>query len=279
MTTPVALTRAETVDLGEGVTRLGALVAIDERTGWVPPGTTGFEPFNVYVVREGDEALVVNSGPAVLAGTVLAQLGTVFPSGSLAVALTRNEFEVLGGLAGMLAAYPGAQVVYPGAGSILDWVEFRQTIAGVEHDLRREVPIVTHPFFGGDFVLGGDRKLHFPIPPLGTLSFAWIADERSGALFTSDAFGFLHVENGEPLVASELPARVTPEYVAAHLAKRFYWLQAADRRAIKAALGQFFSATRARLLCPTRGRVIAGEATVAAAVDLVMSGIDLIEAG
>jgi flavorubredoxin len=277
MTTGELLGRCEAVELGEGLLRLGGLVRLGRYSGWVPPDTGGWEPFNVYAARDGDDCLVVNSGPALLSDVVLTQLREAFPAGRVQVIITRNEFEVMGGLAAILAAYPGSRLLYPGAGGILDWIDYRQSIAGVEHDLRREVPIVNLGFAGGSFNVGEDRKFVFSRPPFGTLSFIWLYDETSGALFTSDAFSFVHLEDGETEVAAALPERVTPDYVAAHLGTRFWWLRRASRPTIKKRIEDLFASTRVSMLCPSRGAVIKGTETVRAAVDVTLAAIDLLE--
>lgn len=64
------------------LTRLGGLTPLDAGSGWVPPGTRGAEPFNVYLLREGEAGLLVDSGPRALAPVLLDQLGATWPAAS-----------------------------------------------------------------------------------------------------------------------------------------------------------------------------------------------------
>ena len=261
-----------------GVFRLGMQVAIDDRSGWVPPGTKGFEAFNVYAVRSDDACLVIDSGPAVMASDVLTQLREVQPFGPVDVVLTRNEFEVIGGLASILAEFSGSRLLYPGGGTILDWIDYRQNIGGVPRLICGTLNPCRGPRVGrGDLHpwRSPDDLVSFR-PPLGTLSMSWLFDETSGSLFTSDAFSFLHIEGDESIVCDALPERTTPDYVAAHLAERFFWLRRTTRNVVKRDISDVFSNRRVSMICPSRGRVIRGAETVAKAVELTLAGIDLL---
>src|SRR4051812_11928950 len=61
-------------EIADGVFRLGGIAPSDGRISWVPAGAPGMVPVNCYLVREGDEAVVVDSGVAAHRATVLRQL-------------------------------------------------------------------------------------------------------------------------------------------------------------------------------------------------------------
>jgi hypothetical protein len=266
------------------LTRLGGLTPLGADSGWVPGGTSGLEPFNVYLLREGDAGLVVDSGPRALAPVLLEQLAVTWTGRELSAVLLRNELEAIGGIGPLLARYPEARLVYPGAGGVLDWIDYRQLVDGREHDLRYEATLVLgHP---DAIELGPARPVHIIPPAISNLTITWLYDEVNQALFCADAFSFIHVKDldadrvapadGATVIYDEIPAWVTAEYVAAHLAERFFWLRKADRGRTKDSIRAAFERYPVRALCPSRGGVVRGQDAVAQLVAITLDAIDLI---
>jgi flavorubredoxin len=269
------------VDIVPGaLTRLGGLTPLDESSGWVPAGTRGAEPVNVYLLREGQAGLLIDSGPRALTSLLLTQLEECWTGSDRNVVLLRNELEAIGGLGPLLARYPDMKLIYPGGGGILDWIDYRQRIGGEEHDLRFEATLVLgHP---DAIELGPDRRIRYVPPAISNLTITWLYDEATRALFSTDAFALLHVPAGTAdagtatLICDELPVSVTPDYIAAHLAERFFWLRKAEVAPAQQSIRAFFEQYPVSVLCPSRGAVIRGSGAVAQLVDRTVAAMDLI---
>ena len=44
--------------------RIGAMMPLDGRISWVPPDVRGFQPANSFVVLDGLNATLIDTGPA-----------------------------------------------------------------------------------------------------------------------------------------------------------------------------------------------------------------------
>ena len=275
--TATVITAVPPADVVPGaLTRLGGLTPLDAGSGWVPPGTRGAEPFNVYLLREGEAGLLVDSGPRVLAPVLLDQLEATWAGRELSVVLLRNEPEAIGGIGPLLARYPGTRLVYPGGGGVLDWIDYRQQVGGREHDLRYEATLVLgHP---DAIELGPARAVRLVPPAISNLTITWLYDAAHQALFCTDAFSFIHAPAADSatVILDEIPAHVTAEYVAAHLAERYFWLRKADVRRAKDSIRAAFEQYPVSALCPSRGAVVRGPGAVAQLVATTLDAIDLI---
>jgi flavorubredoxin len=264
------------LDLAAGkLIRLGGVTPIDAQSGWVPDGTVGAEPFNVYLLREGPSGLLIDTGPKALTPILLSQLDVCWDGAQLDVVLLRNELEAIGGVGPVIARIPGARLLFPGGGGVLDWIDYYQRIDGVEHDLRFEAALVLgHP---ESVELGRARSVRYVPPPMSNLTITWLYDEATGAMFTTDAFAFLHTSAEDPmLVCRELPESATAAYIAAHLAERFFWLRKSDVRPVKESIIATFARHPTTMVCPSRGVVVCGSETVAQIVERTLEAIDLI---
>lgn len=190
--------------------------------------------------------------------------------------LLRNELEAIGGVGPLLARYPGTRLVYPGGGGVLDWIDYRQQAGSREHDLRYEATLVLgHP---DAIELGLARPVRLVQPAISNLTITWLYDAACQALFCTDAFSFIHAPAADSatVILDEIPAHVTAEYVAAHLAERYFWLRKADVRTAKDSIRAAFERYPVSALCPSRGAVVRGPGAVAQLVATTLDAIDLI---
>jgi len=278
--TAAVVTAVPPADVVPGaLTRLGGLTPLDVGSGWVPPGTHGAEPFNVYLLREGDVGLLVDSGPRAVTPILLDQLEKTWTGRDLSVVLLRNELEAIGGVGPLLARYPDAKLIYPGGGGVLDWIDFRQQVGDREHDLRYEAALVLgHP---DAIELGLARPVRLVQPTISNLTITWLYDAACQAMFCTDAFSFIHAPSAEgagseSVILDQVPAHVNAEYVAAHLAERYFWLRKADVRPAREKIRAAFEQYEVSVLCPSRGAVVRGPDTVAQLVATTLDAIDLI---
>ena len=120
---------------------------------------------------------------------------------------------------------------------------------------------------------GGDRSLAVLDPPLRLLPTNWLFDERTGTLFTSDAFGHVPA-GGATRVVKAADDRVTPAEVQAGLMPKFGWLRDADVAPSCRALRDVFTEFDVRVIAPTVGCVLVGREVVQRHVEMVLGVLE-----
>lgn len=257
---------------------LGGTVPVDERISWLPPGRGGHESLNAYLLLEGDDALLVDTGVAYHRELVLDQLRALLPAGTrLRVFLTRAEADCLTNLDGIMTAFPISQVYAGGVHNpfdffdeIIDEISRRKIIESYELQVTRKVP-------GEHITVGDGRELVIVDAPIRLLTTFWAYDAATGVLFTSDAFGHVGLADaGGPRVLGEDSGSEEIELAREWLLTKFDWFQGADTRPIREELAAVFAAYEVTALAPVHGCVLRGRETVrrhVARVDEVLADV------
>ncbi len=245
-------------ELAPNLLVLSACEPVDGRVSWVPPGATGFEPYNVFLLRTADRALLVDTGVAKHGPALLAALPGLAGARRLFVYASRIELDTLGNLAAVLASFPEAGVVTANPISPLELIHLPPGCTW------HGGPVV-HLRLNEDLGAVGFPHLVALEPVLRTLGTSWLYDREGGTLFTSDSFG------GEMLGAPDMPVirrddmRHLPDAarLRAHLLAKFDWLAQADVGGLAAHWDRLFGSIAPGALAPLHGRVQAGRDLVA----------------
>jgi flavorubredoxin len=244
-------------ELAPGLLVLTALEPIDGRVPWLPPEATGIEPYNTYLLRQEDRALLLDTGVAKHGPALVATLRELVGSRRLAFYATRIEPDSLGGLAAALAAFPEASVV---TCNPISPVALTHQLPGTSW---RGGPVI-HLKFGDDLGAVGFPGMVAMEPVLRMLNTSWLHDRASGTLFPSDSLCWEMLPDAEtPVIrrdAQDLPDIAS---LRAHARAKFDWLAQADCSIIAAHWDRVFATLHPRAIAPMRGRVMAGEAVVA----------------
>jgi hypothetical protein len=203
---------------------LGGCVALDGRVSWAPPAAGRFQAITCYLLREGDESLLIDIGVPAHVSAVMHQLKELLAPGSpLKVFLTRAELDAVGNLAVIREAY---DVRYVMAGGSVNPFDGYDDASSARDSSRPALPVVRTS--GIDLAEG--RQIRVIVPLFRFLPTYWPFDIQTRTLFTSDVFGFTdQAEDQAPEVrssASEDPA--TLESVVDHLFRKFWWLPGSD---------------------------------------------------
>src|SRR5260221_3686122 len=139
---------------------LGDNFMLDERVSWAPQGFRGYQAANSYLVLDGDEALLVDTGLAVVGEAIIRQLESLCRPGSdLDIYITRPEFDTMGNLSAIAERY---RVRVLGRFSAFGTWSNR--------------PAESTPARAGQFLAFGSRQLNVVEPGLRLLPTSWLYD-------------------------------------------------------------------------------------------------------
>lgn len=245
---------------------LGDAVELDGRVSWVPADVRGWTPVNCYALVEPGAVLVVDPGPAVLAGRVADQLAElVAPGTPVSVLLTRAEPDTTGGL-GELDRRFGVRRLWAGGGP--NPFDGFSAAAEADADGRERIQLERTPDgFAVDVAPG--RPVRILRPAVRLLATWWAHDEATGTLFTSDSFGhtvLAHQDGPRRVSGADRPA--VPD-VRAHLTAKFGWLAHARTPALREGTRDLVDGRTVTRIAPGHGCVIEGPDAVRAHLDAV----------
>lgn len=172
-----------------GIHVIAGCVVFEDRYGdvadppdWYEAGQAVHSPFNAYLI-EGERSLLYDTLPHNMESEILAEVDDILDGDELDVLVVSHPEAPHGGNApALLDAYPEAELLLPSAGSMHDLhigadPESFRTLA---HRERLDL---------------GDHQIEFHDPLLFDLAATiWMMEETTGTLFTSDAFGYPHLE-------------------------------------------------------------------------------------
>jgi flavorubredoxin len=252
---------------------LGGVVKNEDRISYVPAGVGGYLPINCYLVKEGSQAVLVDTGAACHRDQVLGQLHDLLEKGSrLSVFMTRPEGECIGNLDAVLTEL-GAEHVYGGGtlnpfdfiddvlDHMMDEASDEDTVAALTgRQLQRKRD--------GEYLeLAAGRRLRVFAAPLRILTTFWLYDESTGALFCSDFFS--HNMIGRPgdeqvvrAAGSDDRLGAAEDEMRAHLCTKFEWLSVSDTAPVKGLVQQLLDSIHVEFIAPSYGSVVAGREAV-----------------
>ncbi len=245
---------------------------IDGRVSWYPPEVRGVSVINCYLLIEGDEALLVDTGLAFHAQDLLDALERLLPSSArLSVLYTRvGEYQSISNTPLIHARFP-LEMIYGAAPACSVWSDFgAEREWGVPSALSEVPSRVLRS--RQEIELGGKgRTLLVSNSVLRLLTNHWVYDCRTATLFSGDLFTYgVKTTAGEPWVIDPAADLVSASDVRRHLVgTRYWWLDDADVEVIRHGLGSFFASHAVTTIAPGYGCLIRGEALVSRHVRLL----------
>jgi flavorubredoxin len=247
------------VEVAPRIFALTELVPIDARISWIAPGTTGFEPYNIYLVESDEALLLLDTGVALHRRQVLDAVRQRLGGRRLVVFNTRSELECIGNLGAVLDGFDHVQVVTSCPLNPFDLVHRRQPqrVHGPTNFLA----------FGDTLEEFGFPSLKTLRPPIKMLGTSWVHDADRQVLFSSDSFGGdLLASAAEPRIRDHLDDAPTQAQLRAAMMAKFDWLQAADRPMLRQLWDALFDRHDVAVIAPNHGRIQRGRMVAARAL-------------
>lgn len=241
---------------------LPAPYELDGRVSTHPRTATGYGSMNCYLLVEGDEALLLDTGMSSHQELLLAQLSTLLDESiTLSVWPTRlGEFNATCNVRPVIERF-GAKMLYGNLANPGQWVDFRPEFAaygtpvgaGALAEVETQV-VRRNSQLSVDSA--DQRVLEVLISPLRLLPTFWVYDPVTKTMFTSDAYTYAWSDNprGPWVFESGVDDGCTVEGVIDYLVKsRYWWLPGAYTNLIRADLDQIFSAHPTETIAPGFG--------------------------
>jgi hypothetical protein len=243
---------------------------LDGRVSTHAAEARGFAPMNSYLLREGDAALLVDTGFSVHENALLAQLDALLgATTTLSILPTRiGEFAPVCNVRALVERYPTG-TLYGSQGDPALWVDFRPEHApygspprqGAMADLEVEL-------LRGDTTLSVDREgrrvVECFLAPLRLLPAFWAYDGATRTLFTADAFTHVwRADERGPWIVRDADDAPAVEAVLEHMThSRAWWLAGADTRPIADEIAAIFETREVETIAPAFGCMLHGREVV-----------------
>jgi len=249
--------------------------AVDGQVTWHDPSARGFAPMNTYVLREGADALIIDTGVSAHTAELLDQLaGIVGDADRLAVLQTRiGEYTTICNTVPIAERF-GMATIHSEQDDSPRWVDFRpaygrdtgaaEALAGADVKL----------FHVPDTIAvdaAGARILDIFHATLRLLPTSWVYDRRTRTLFTSDSFTHvMRADPGGPWVVDDVHDSSDVEQMRDHLlTTRYWWLAGARLDAIRASIAETFERHDVETIAPDFGCILHGREVVARHVEML----------
>lgn len=258
--------------------RLYALGGLAESRGalsWLPASEHRYEPINAFLLVEDGEALLVDTGVAAHATELIAQLEAVISADTaLSVIFTRFEGDTLTNLGPIMRRFRVKQVIGGGVSNPFDFFDDLSP----EEQLREDYEIdLTRMRAGEDIILGTSRRIKILSTSVRNLTTSWIYDSGTGALFTSDSFGYepLETPSRAELLVTQTPDDMSHDRLAPRFFTKFDWMLQADCAPLIDNLRTITTEHDVTVICPTHGRILSGRQVVS---DYIEATVGLLQA-
>jgi flavorubredoxin len=230
----------------------------------------GYGVLNVYIMRQGSDALILDTGFSIHEREVIEGLESILgPHGSLSVfPLRLGEYDSVCNVVPILRRFP-VDTVYAAQRGGTTWLDFRpdQPMGDCFDSVRFAYVRGSTEIFLGD----GQRKIVTLQPKFRLLTTHWLYDELSRTLFTSDVFSHVSASTPDgPWVINSANDGTTVDDIRAHLfGTRYWWLQGARTAPLVKWVREIFDTYQVHRIAPAYGAVLDGAAVVSRHVDLL----------
>jgi flavorubredoxin len=265
----MAQVKTDAVELVPGsLYRLGAMMPLDGRISWVPTDLRGYQPANCYLILDGLNATLIDTGPGLYEREIVDQLKSVLPQGArLTVFVSRLEPEGLGNIGPIQAAIGIDHIITGGVPNMFDsWNEIPGFVEMWNNrgDWLGDRVFMDRVATGTPIAMGGSDRLLVLPAPLRILATFWVYDSVTRALFTTDVFGHTACqrETDSPVRRSLDEDDTTYESARDHVFTKFQWIPEADMTSIDDKLTQIFAEREVEILAPMHGCVLQGKPLV-----------------
>ena len=207
------------------------------------------EAVRVYVALNNGKPLLFDAGSHIHRGQIMADLKKLLGDASPShVFLTHTELPHTGNLSAILEAWPEVKFVV--SSGILPHVEMPWWVKPEQIEYAHAGACHTY----------GSRQISFSDAILkdqpGT---QWMFDEKTGSLFTADAFGFLFPVSCDHQFDDEIEDGVPVDYFRRYHEAAFRFLPMVSAQKVNADLAKVMAKRQVNVIAPTHGNAIRGD--------------------
>ncbi|MDP2710464.1 MAG: hypothetical protein Q8O56_04535 [Solirubrobacteraceae bacterium] len=242
--------------------------AVDGSVSWHPSDVRGYAPMNCYLLKEGSDALLVDSGLPVHERSVLRGLDELLAGGERLslFPLRVGEFDSVCNVAAIVERFAPQAIYALGVVAGPGWFDLGR---GDSATRRADLEATEIRRVGASDVIAlgaaGTRRVEVFEPALRLLNTHWVYDPATRALLTSDMFGHaVRTTAAGPWVVDVDDDVTTQADVEWHmLATRYWWLRGARTDELRRGLAEPFERHDVDMIAPAFGCVIRGRELVA----------------
>jgi len=258
------------------------VIKLDGRVSSYPANARGYTVSNCYLIKEGDDAVLLDSGYTAHVRSLLAQIDSLLePDATLSVYPLRiNEYMSVCNVEAIAARFNVIQC-YSGNPDAALWVDFggrsdAAGSAGKSYSLKTTLVARKQTLHLGRDKSRAIEAFQAPIRLIGT---RWIYDGATKTLFTSDSFSHEWSDSAAgPWATYATDNTTTPDHIRSFLLNtRYWWLQGGNTEALRTKISDVLSRYDIENLAPGYGRVLRGRELVErqfAMFDDVLRGLD-----
>lgn len=237
------------------------VIKLDGRVSAYPADARGYTVSNCYLIKEGDDAVLLDSGFTAHAASLIAQVGSILePEATLSVYPLRiNEYMSVCNVEAIAANFNVIQC-YSGNPDAALWVDFggRSDAADPKpYSLKTTLVARKQTLHVGRDKRRAIDAFQAPIRLIGT---RWIYDGATRTLFTSDSFSHEWSRSSDgPWTTSIEDNTTTPAQLRSFLLNtRYWWLEGGDTETLRSKIAEVFDKYEIETIAPGYGRILKG---------------------
>jgi hypothetical protein len=276
--------RGSVISLAPGLHALCNPYALDGRVTTYPAEHRGYAAMNCYLLSEGDDSLLIDTGLTVHQDAILAQLTELLSEqATLSVLPLRfGEFGAVCNVRSIAERFGVARLYGRFFGEPWEWLDFRPDLdrpdAPPGGALRR-ITSEQLPSSGPIAVDQARRRILRTLPaPVRLLAMPWAYDEATRTLFTTEVFGWITRSTPDGPWAASVDDAVSAEFVYEMLVRnRFWWMPGGSLGRLRADLETVFETHEIDTIAPGYGAILKGRDVVEQNVALLDEAMALAE--
>jgi flavorubredoxin len=239
--------------------------ALDGRVSSYPASARGYSVANSYLIREGDAAMLIDTGFGKDEPVIRGQIeGLIAPDLPLSLfPLRLNEFMSINNVESF-AGHFNVDTCYTSNVDAALWFDFGAKADGRDILQSMNVTAVTR---ADTIRLGkGDRAIDVMQAPIRLIATRWLYDRATRTLFSSDLFTHVwrETETGPWMVTeADNDATSLSDVRSFMLNTRYWWLEGAPTDAIRRGIDAVFDNYGVETIAPGYGCILRGRKVVA----------------
>ena len=239
------------------------VMELDGRVSAYPANASGYSVSNCYLIKEGDRALLLDSGLSAHEASIIAQIRSLTTSDTLlsVFPLRINEYMSVCNVEAIAQSF-NVEQCYSGNPDAALWVDFgRRSDANDKRPYSLKTTLVSR---AETLHVGDTRAIEVFQAPIRLINTRWMFDQNTRTLFTSDSFSHEWSDSADgPWSISADGCKTTADQIRSFLLNtRYWWLEGGKTTELRRKLGAIFERYPIETIAPGYGRVLRGRALV-----------------